>query len=352
MELKRGDKVKYLGGKIAFGTKAGTDELEWVNMHPIDGVFNPKTKFTYIHHVIESAQDGNLYIIPHHKGVPKEFFTVNEGVFGKLDLSRLENQDRKGNLMKYIYVSADDLVLIPKVENPPNQQEINNKISQQHEGEDIPNLNKSSTTEEETNTEDITFKLNKEEIEDEDIPSTDVEDDDSTEHIGVFSQGDFEDGSEKVAEEIVDDSTEFISSNNDTPESEDIVVKPHYTYHNYPKDGVTSVVPKQNIIRGVKINEEFTVETANGEIEEGKSGDVLMITKEDKLFIEKKEDITDKYDHIDDVQKITLEGDEKEYILPLAVYNRFNELKGYITELENLNIETRDKLYLKYPQEK
>jgi len=276
MDIKIGSKVQYRGGNVIFGIKQGTDQPLIVPMHPIDGVYNPNVKFTYVWQIIPSVNDGNLYIIGHHLGVQKEFFKLNKEVFGDVDVSGLTANGR------YIYVSEQEIRLYEETMGESNSVSKENK-------------------EESNSVDDETFE--------EEQQFAEVE-----KKIDIEKQS---------AKEPINYGTE----------------KPYFTSRTCPLGIMMETVALPKVLKSIKMSEPFTIESSSGGVENGRGGDYLFLTPENKLFIEPKELFSDKYQLLNTVEVKKIGKDGASYTLP-------NKVSEYITFLENENIELRCKLHL------
>jgi len=300
MEFKRKDRVQYLGSEIVLGTVEGTDDLFTRQMQPINGTdsSNHRATHTYIHGVIESQRDGNLYIIQHNDGVVRDFFIHNERVFGKVNINVLDPKN------KYIYVSASDLVLVDENNNPIN-------LKPQPIEDDIPSSNSR-------------FK-------EEDIP---VDNKETKPEVPVGINGSDRINSSKENISILHTKEEVGIDINKPNIS---TAKPHFTKDRCNLNLMVQVMPIDKIYRTMKQPEPFTVELASNKIQEGNGGDYLMLSAEGNVFIEPKETYDKSFTNIKDNMRVEI-GSSK-FIVPM-------EVKNYIEGLEQLNKEVRDKLFL------
>ena len=277
-------------------------------LHPIDGKYNPDVKFTYIWHVLESS-DGNMYFIEHEHGEAPEFYLTNEMakmVLGNVDLSRLKSHKR--------YVIATENYLTPYQENPAP---VSTPVSE-------PKINPHSNVE-----------VNQQP---KDIHTTPIAQSTEKQLTHNVPEGSPEISPAKEPTSSVKTTSAPIMSSHEGAPTVNIQV-PHFTIRDIPIQTMVEHValPIKTVVH--KMPEPFTIEAPSGEKKQGRGGDYIVFIEGVGLSVEPKETFQHKYTPLGDITPIQL-GDKGEfYALPPSV-------KQYIEDLQGLNIELRDKLYL------
>lgn len=313
MDFKKADKVNYKGSEVVFGVDEKTDQLIKIEMTPAHG--------TYIHQIIESSNDGNLYIIQHHHGVEKSFFTDNVAFFGTVDVSKMNPK------LKYIYVTAEDLELVEERPKQPVQTATPNTTSE------TPPPTPSEPSQEEQVKQPISEFITDEVTDEETVEDTQEVITEPKEPSGKASsilETEKTHTSVKDVEEPANIHKPIVMSG-----------RPHYTAQKCPVGLMVQVSPISRVLKSMKQPEPFTVELASGKIAEGNGGDFLMLSPDGYCFIEPKETYNRSYMNVAEPLRVAI-GENHYIVSP--------EIKAYIDGLEALNVELRDKLFLEFPQ--